>query len=302
MGLYDQDRDLVGYGRYTPRVVWPGEARVAINIIVAYEEGSEASWAAGDGRSERLGEIDYPRDPAFRDFATESVYQYGSRAGVWRLARLLDEFDLKATFLGCSVAFELNQAVADYVHEAGHEPASHGWRWEDTWKLSRDEERDRIRRSVAGIEAACGERPYGWYSRTMRSESTRELLVEEGGFVYDSDAFDDDLPYFVEVSDRQHLVMPYTMIYNDSRYLPGQGFSGPNDFVDHCRRGFDCLWDEGATYPKMMSIGLHPRWAGQPARSRALKDFIEYALAKGGVWFARRIDIARWWIAHHEEW
>jgi peptidoglycan/xylan/chitin deacetylase (PgdA/CDA1 family) len=299
-GLYDQDRDLIGYGREVPKVRWPGEARVAVSLVMAYEEGSEYSWAAGDGRSEALAEIAYPKHPAGRDFSTESVFQYGSRAGIWRLARLLDELDIKCTFFGCAVAYELNPAVGRYIQEAGHESACHGWRWEDVFALSREEELEHLRAAVASMEQTCGERPRGWVSRTLRSPHTRELLAEVGGFVYDSDAFDDDLPYFVENRGERHLVVPYTMVHNDTRFVTGT-YGDPTAFLDHCRRAFDYLWEEGATHPRMMSIGLHPRWVGQPARASALREFLLYALEKGDVWFARRIDIAHWWIEHYAE-
>jgi peptidoglycan/xylan/chitin deacetylase (PgdA/CDA1 family) len=301
MSLFAQGRDLVGYGRTPPRVVWPDGARVAISLIVAYEEGSERSRAAGDDLGEEETELGWARDSAYRDFTTESVYGYGSRAGVWRVARLLDEYALKATFLGCAVAYELNPAVATYVREAGHEPACHGWRWETVYDLPRDVEREHLHTAVASIEHTCGDRPRGWYSRTLRSQHTRELLVEEGGFLYDSDAFDDDLPYFVTVKGTEHLIIPYTMMYNDSRFLPNYGIGDPTAFFETCRRGFDELVREGATHPKMMSIGLHPRLIGHPARLSALRQFVEHALASSDVWFARRIDIARWWLEHHHE-
>jgi peptidoglycan/xylan/chitin deacetylase (PgdA/CDA1 family) len=300
MGLYDQGRDFVGYGRTPPRFVWPNDARVAINITVAYEEGSEASHPAGDGYDEALTEFAYPKNPAFRDVNVESQFQYGSRVGIWRLARLFEEFDINCTLFGCAVAFELNPAVGEWVREAGHDVCAHGWRWEEIYRLDRETERDHLRRCVESIERTCGERPRGWFSR-IQSPNTRELIVEEGGFAYDSDAFDDELPYFTEVTGQRHLVVPYTFVYNDSRMLPGQGYSDPSSLLDHLRRGFDYMWDEGATYPRMMSIGVHARWMGQAARAHALKEFIEYALEKGGVWFTRRIDVANWWIENHEE-
>jgi peptidoglycan/xylan/chitin deacetylase (PgdA/CDA1 family) len=293
-------RDLIGYGRHVPRVFWPEGAHVALSVAVSYEEGSELSFAAGDGCNP-LPEFAFGLDPSYRDLATESMYEYGSRAGIWRLARLLDEFDLKCTFLVCAVALEQNPEVGRYIREAGHEPCCHGWRWDELWRLSRDEERARLESAVASIRQTCGERPRGWHSRLPPSVHTRELVVEEGGFVYDSDSLADDLPYFVEVKGKRHLVLPYTFVYNDVRFLPAQGYSDPGAFLDYCRRGLDYLWEEGATHPRMMSIGLHPRWIGQAGRTGALKEFIEYALAKGGVWFARRIDIADWWLEHHEE-
>ena len=229
------------------------------------------------------------------------MYEYGRRAGIWRLARLLDEFQLKCTFFGCAVAFEENPDVGRYIQEAGHEPCCHGWRWEQPYTLSREQEKTQLDAAVASIARTCGERPRGWYSFTPASLHTRELLVEEGGFVYDSDAFNDDLPYFVEVKGSRHLVVPYSLVYNDARFLAGQGYTDPTSFFDYCKRALDYLWREGETHPRMISIGLHARWAGQAGRAAALRDFIEYALEKGQVWFARRLDIANWWIERHEE-
>lgn len=291
-------RDLVGYGREAPRVEWPGGARVAVSLVLNYEEGSERSFAFGDGRNEGLGEVSRAVDPGHRDLATESVYEYGSRAGVHRLLRLFDRYGVRCTFFAAAVALERNPDVAAWLREAGHEPCGHGYRWSEDWLVSRDEERELIRRAVESIERTTGERPVGWYNRWMPSLHTRELLVEEGGFLYDSNAYNDDLPYYVKVAGRQHLVVPYTLTYNDVRFVSG-GVGGPADFFDLCRRGLDYLWEEGETHPRMLSIGLHPRWTGQAGRASALRDFIEHALARGDVWFARRRDIAEWWLERY---
>jgi peptidoglycan/xylan/chitin deacetylase (PgdA/CDA1 family) len=307
MSLVDHDvpgpkRNFVGHGRDLPKVVWPDGAMVAVNLVVNYEEGSEYSIPAGDERNEGLAEISYVMSPEYRDLAAESVYEYGSRAGSWRLLRLFDEYGVKATYFAAAVALERNPEVGRWIRESGHEPCSHGWRWEEHWLLDRETEREHIRLAIESIERTCGERPLGWYCRYSPSVNTRELVVEEGGFVYDADAYNDDLPYFVEVKGKRHLVVPYTLTYNDGRYVLPQGYGGPTDFFDTCRRGLDELRREGqAGYPKMMSVGLHSRWAGQAGRTSALREFIEYALEKGDVWFARRIDIARWWLEHHEE-
>ena len=274
-------RDVVGYGRHVPKVTWPEGARVAVSIVLNWEEGSEYSKIAGDGRNEGLAEIPYVMEPEYRDLAAESVYEYGGRAGVWRLQRLFDEFRVPVTFFGAAMAFERNPEVAAYLREAGHEPCCHGWRWEEVWTLSRDEEREHMLEAIRSIERTCGTRPLGWYCRYGPSVNTRELLVEEGGFVYDSDAYNDDLPYYTEVGGRRHLIVPYSFTYNDGRYVLPQGFSDPSSFFDQCRRGLDYLWDEGATHPRMMSIGLHSRWAGQAGRTSGLRDFIEYAKEKG---------------------
>jgi peptidoglycan/xylan/chitin deacetylase (PgdA/CDA1 family) len=294
-------RDLVGYGRNVPRVRWPGDARVAVSIVLNYEEGSEYSHPNGDRRNDGLTEMIYAIDAQYRDLCAESVFEYGSRAGVWRLERLLTELGIPITFYACAVALERNPEVAAWLREAGHEPCSHGWRWEEVWRLSREEEADHIRRAIASIEQTCGVRPAGWYCRYGPSVNTRELLVEEGGFVYDSDAYNDDLPYYVDVKGTRHLVIPYTMTYNDAKFGVLPGYGSPSDFVDNLKRGFDQLWDEGASHPRMMSIGLHPRLIGQASRIHALREFLEHAEKKGGVWFARRLDIANWWNEHQAE-
>jgi peptidoglycan/xylan/chitin deacetylase (PgdA/CDA1 family) len=291
-------RDLIGYGSELPRVRWPDDAYVAVNLVVNYEEGSEYSFSYGDGESEHFGgESNYPFPLSHRDLAQESMYEYGSRAGIWRLLRLFDEYEIRATIFGCAVAFELNPVVARTAKAAGHDLLSHGWRWEEAWRLSRDDEREHMRLAIESFQRTWGERPLGWYCRYGPSVNTRELLVAEGGFVYDSDSYNDDLPYATSVNGEQHLVVPYTLTYNDF-----QGTRSTVDFADYVRRGFDELWREGeAGYPKMMSIGLHPRMAGQAGRASAVREFIEHAQSKGRVWFARRIDIAQWWLGHAAE-
>jgi peptidoglycan/xylan/chitin deacetylase (PgdA/CDA1 family) len=292
-------RDFVGYGRRVPRVHWPEGARIAINLVLNYEEGSEYAYPNGDGRNDGLTEVIYSMDPQYRDLCAESVFEYGSRAGVWRVERLLTEYKIPITFFACAVALERNREVGAWLREAGHEPCCHGWRWEEMWRLSREEEAEHIRLAIESIKETCGERPLGWYCRYGPSVNTRELVVEEGGFVYDSDAYNDDLPYFVEVKGKRQLIVPYSMTYNDGKFGLLPAYGSPADFLDNLKRGLDQLWDEGATHPRMMSIGLHPRLIGQASRIHALREFIDYALKKGGVWFCRRIDIARWWLDHH---
>lgn len=302
MSVYEQDRDFVGYGRRPPKAVWPNGARVVINVGVAYEEGSELSHAAGDGENEPLGEFATPiaSDASVRDYCTESIYEYGSRVGFWRLANIIDSFSIPYTLYGCAVAFELNPEVAQYVRESDHDVCCHGWRWEDVSRLPRDVEEEHMRMAIASVEKTCGERPRGWFLRCIPSPHTREMVVEEGGFLYDSQSYADELPFFVEVKGRQHLVVPYSFAYNDMRFvLPG--YSDPSSFFETCKRGLDLMWEEGATYPKIMSVGVHGRWMGQASRASALRDFLEYASEKGDVWFARRQDIAQWWLDHHEE-
>jgi peptidoglycan/xylan/chitin deacetylase (PgdA/CDA1 family) len=295
-------RDLVGYADRTPRAFFPDDARVALSIVVNYEEGSEYSIPDGDGRNEGLSETNDALDPPYRDLRVESVYEYGSRAGVWRLLRLFDEYGVPATFFACALAVERNPAVGRWVRERSHEVCSHGYRWTESWLLDRDAERREIARAVESLAHTCGTRPVGWYCRYGPSINTRELLVEEGGFLYDSDAYNDDLPYFTEVLGRRHLVVPYSLTYNDIKFVLPQGYAAPGDFFEYCRLGLDELYREGeAGYPKIMSVGLHPRLIGQAARTAALRQLIEYAQSKGHVWFARRADIARWWLAHDHE-
>lgn len=294
----NHQRDLIGYGQNEPTVRWPGDARVAVNLVVNYEEGSEYSFALGDGVNEKHGgEEEYPFPEGKRDLAQESVFEYGSRVGIWRLMRLFEEYDLPVTFSACALAFELNPAVAQAARAAGHDLLAHGYRWEEVFRLNREAEREQLHKAVASFEKTWGERPPGWYCRYGPSIHTRELVVEEGGFVYDGDAYNDDYPYFVKVGDHDQLVVPYSLTYNDL-----QGSRTPGDILEYARRALDELWLEGERgHPKMMSVGLHPRMIGQAARTNALREFIEHASDKGGVWFARKLDIANWWLENHED-
>jgi peptidoglycan/xylan/chitin deacetylase (PgdA/CDA1 family) len=296
-------RDLVGYGSRPPKVVWPNGAKVAVNFVVNYEEGSEHYEYTGDASTDPLAEFDYRIDRRYRDFSIESVYEYGSRAGIWRLMRLFAEYGVKSTIFACGMALEANPQVGRAIQEAGHEACAHGYRWSEPWLFTEEEERREIVLAVDSIRRTCGERPVGWYWRYSRSLRSRELLVDEGGFLYDSDAYNDDLPYFDDVNGKAHLVVPYTQVYNDIRFVvAGGGVSGPGIFADFCKRALDELWREGAAgYPKMMTLGLHPRLIGQAGRASGLREFVEYALEKGDVWLARRVDIARWWLDHHHE-
>lgn len=289
-------RDFIGYGRHKPQVSWPQNAAAVVNFCIAYEEGAERNILEGDARGESLGPGREPR-PGHRDLAVESIYEYGSRAGIWRIADLLDEYSLPATLFAPAVALEKNPEVCQWVAERGHDICAHGWRWTDPAELTQDQERERIKLAVESIEQTCGRRPVGWRSRTGPSLYTRRLLVEEGGFIYDSDAYNDDLPYFTEVGAREHLVVPYTLTYTEGRLVQPMGFTSPFDFWETCRRGLDELRREGHRgFPKMMSIGIHPRHTGQAGRMAGMRDFVEYALGAGDVLFSTREAIARHWI------
>jgi peptidoglycan/xylan/chitin deacetylase (PgdA/CDA1 family) len=289
-------RDFAGYGDNPPCVRWPGGARVALSIVVNFEEGSEQSVTDGDGAAETIGELPYPMPPGIADLANESVYEYGLRVGIWRVLDVLARHRAPATFFACARALERSPEVGRAVQRAGHEIISHGYRWEEHFRMSRQEERDRIRRTVATFERILGERPLGWYCRYGPGPSTRELVVEEGGFVYDSDAYNDDLPYYVPVSGKQHLVVPYNLDVNDMQFWLGGRFVTGTDFERYCRETLDQLCAEGERTPRMMSVGLHPRIIGRPGRIGGLDNFLQYIASLPGVWIARRIEIARTWL------
>ena len=290
-------RDFIGYADKRPDPRWPGAARVAVQFALNYEEGSEYSIADGDGRTE-LGLAEAPggRVPAGRrDLAFETMYEFGSRVGVWRLFRLFQERGVPLTVFGSAVALERNPRVAEAIARGGYDVCCHGWRWEEQFGLSEDDERDRIARAIESIRRTIGERPLGWYCRYGPSENTRRLLVEEGGFLYDSDAYNDELPYWVEVGAKAHLVIPYTMDANDGKFALAAGFGSPLDFESYLKATFDQLYEEGAQSPALMSVGLHPRLAGRPARARALAAALDHILKHDRVWVCRRIDVARHW-------
>jgi peptidoglycan/xylan/chitin deacetylase (PgdA/CDA1 family) len=288
------DRDFIGYGEHPPRVTWPGGARVAVSMVVNYEEGSEHSFAFGDPVQEPYKEYPKTLPEGVRDFGNESAYEYGARAGFWRVLRILRKHGVPATFYACAVALERNPPAARAITAHGHEVCCHGYRWEEVFRKSEEEERADIARAVASLQRTTGERPVGWYSRYAPSLHTRRLLMEEGGFLYDSESYADDLPYYVRVEGKPWLVLPYTLETNDIKFWAG-GFSTGSDFRDYMRDALDVLWEEGAETPRMMSVGLHMRIVGRPGRAKALDDFLAYARAKVGVWFARRIDIAGVW-------
>jgi peptidoglycan/xylan/chitin deacetylase (PgdA/CDA1 family) len=290
-------RDLVGYGRRPQRFEWPGGARVVVNLVLVYEEGSEYSVMWGDDRNDGWGEYADPGvQPPQRDPGTENHYEYGSRAGVWRLARIFDAAGVPVTVSAAAVALELNPAVAEWMREHDHDLLGHGWRWTEAWTFSREDERASILQAIETYARVFGSAPSGWNSRGWPSENTRSLLREIGGFLYHSEGAADDLPYYETVDGVQMLVVPYSKTYNDSRFLMSPGFSSPRDFLDTLTMGIDELVREADDRATMMTVAVHARWSGQAARAAALRMFIEHAQALPGVAFMRRRDIAQWWL------
>jgi len=294
------ERDLIGYADTPPDPQWPGGARLAVNFVMNYEEGSEPSIGDGEPRSERgLTEMPLPDpDMTGRDLAAEGMFAYGSRVGFWRLMRLFAERNLPMTVFGCALALERNPRAAAAITAAGHDICCHGWRWVKHYAMDEATEREHIAKAIASLRATMEERPLGWYCRSAPSINTRHLLVEEGGFLYDSDAYDDELPYWVSVSGKPHLVVPYTLTNNDTKFQNATIGTG-QEFFEYLRDAFDFLYREGATTPRMMSIGMHNRILGHPARAAGLERFLDHIAGHPRVWITRRLDIARHWAATH---
>jgi putative urate catabolism protein len=289
-------RDMIGYGRTPPHPQWPGNARIAVQIVLNYEEGGENCILHGDAASEAfLSEIVGAQPlPGVRHMNMESIYEYGSRAGVWRLLREFERRRIAITVFAVGMAVERHPDVARAFVELGHEVASHGWRWIDYQHVDEATEREHIRLAIGAIERATGRRPQGWYTGRV-SPQTRRLVAEEGGMLYDADSYADDLPYWVRVADRDQLIVPYTLDSNDMRFATAQGFNTGDQFYAYLRDAFDVLYAEGAEHPKMLSVGLHCRLVGRPGRMAGLQRFLDHVQRHDRVWIARRIDIARHW-------
>ena len=292
-------RDMVGYGPNPPHPQWPNGARVALQFVVNYEEGGENCILNGDAASEAfLSEIVGAQAlSGVRHLNMESIYEYGSRAGVWRLLRIFNERQLKFTAFTVGKALEMNPQVGLELLKHGHEMASHGYRWIDYQHVPEDIERQHIQQAIEAHQRILGERPLGFY-QGRTGPNSRRLCVEEGGFVYDADSYADELPYYNNDYGRPHLIVPYTLDANDMRFATPQGFNSGDQFFTYLKDGFDFLYREGETAPKMMSIGLHCRLVGRPSRAAALARFLDYVLNHDSVWVARRIDIANHWLAN----
>lgn len=295
-------RNLAGYGANPPDPQWPNGARLALQVVLNVEEGGENSVLHGDEASEAfLSEIvgAEPR-PGVRHMSMESIYEYGSRVGVWRLARLFSTYQVPVTVFAVGMAVERNPEPIQMLFEDGHEICSHGYRWIDYQYVEPAVEREHMNQAIRAIEQATGERPLGWYTGRT-SPNTRRLVVENGGFLYDADDYSDDLPFWNEEYGHPHLVIPYTLDANDMRFATQQGFNSGEQFFQYLKDTFDVLMAEGSRTPRMMSVGLHCRLAGRPGRFAALERFIRYARTFDEVWWCRRVDIARHWHQQHPE-
>ncbi|WP_296597243.1 allantoinase PuuE [Phenylobacterium sp.] len=292
-------RDLIGYGKDPPHADWPGGARIAIQMVLNYEEGGENCVLHGDPASEAfLSDMINPAPvPNARHMSMEQIYEYGSRAGVWRLLRLFDRYKVPVTVFGVAMAMERNPDVVDAMLEAGHEIASHGWRWINYQDVSERVEREHMARAIDIHKRLTGQRPLGWYTGRT-SPNTRRIVADDGGFLYDADDYSDDLPFWTEVNRRPHLIVPYTLEANDMRFS-GTGLNTGEQFYSYLKDAFDVLYEEGEERPKMLSIGLHCRIVGRPGKMAGLERFIRYALGHQDVWFARRVEIAKHWRERH---
>ncbi|NJR40787.1 MAG: allantoinase PuuE [Leptolyngbyaceae cyanobacterium CSU_1_4] len=294
-------RNLVGYGRNLPHPQWQNQARIAVQFVINYEEGGESCILHGDAASESfLSEsVGASSLLGVRNMNMESMYEYGSRAGFWRLHRLFTGRSLPVTVYGVAMALERNPEAVAAMREANWEIASHGYRWIDYQYVGEEVEQEHLQRAIAIHTQVTGSRPFGWYTGRI-SPNTRRLVATEGGFLYDSDSYADDLPYWVHDFGKPHLVIPYTLDANDMRFGSYQGFNCGDQFFTYLRDTFDVLYAEGAIAPKMMSIGLHCRLVGKPGRTAALARFLDYVQAHEQVWICRRIDIARHWHQYHQ--
>ena len=294
-------RNMIGYGSKDQKIKWPNNARIAVQIVLNYEEGAENCVLNGDNHSEVfLSEIIGAQPVKGRHINMESLYEYGSRAGFWRLHKLFQEKKIPITVFGVGMALEKNPEVCKAIIEAGYEVASHGWRWIDYQNIKKSEEKKHMNLAIKAHTKIFGERPNGWYTGRC-SPNTRDLVMEDGGFLYDSDSYSDDLPYWETRNKKKQLIIPYTLDNNDMRFATNQGFNTGDHFFSYLKDSFDALYEEGKTNPKMMSVGLHCRLIGKPGRIQSLKKFLDYILKHEDVWICKRLDIAKHWIKNYSE-
>ena len=288
-------RDMIGYGSKELKITWPNNARLAVQIVLNYEEGAENCILNGDKHSEIfLSEIIGAQPIKGRHMNMESLYEYGSRSGFWRLHRLFQEKKIPVTIFGVGMALKKNPEICKAIKYADYEIASHGWRWIDYQNVSKSKEKKHMKLAIKTIKKIFGKRPLGWYTGRCR-----DLVFDDGGFLYDSDSYNDDLPYWEIRNKKKQLIIPYTLDNNDMRFATNQGFNTGNHFFTYLKDSFDALYEEGKTNPKMMSIGLHCRLIGKPGRVQSLKKFLDYILKHQDVWICKRIDIAKHWIKNY---
>ena len=296
--LNSYPRDMTGYGQNSINPKWPNNAKVAVQFVLNYEEGGENCILHGDNASEAfLSEIVGAKPyEGVRHMSMESIYEYGSRAGVWRILRLFKEFDIPITVFAVALAIARNKELANYLVEHNYDICAHGFRWIDYQYVDENTERDHIKDCISMLTEFLGKRPEGWYTG-RNSPNTRRLIIEEGGFLYDSDSYDDDLPYWENSFDteKKHLIIPYTLDVNDMRFASPQGFNSGDQFFNYLKDSFDALYKEGETSPKMMSVGMHARILGRPGRIMAMRRFLEYIKTFDNVWLCSRRDIAEHW-------
>ncbi len=292
-------RDMIGYGSKEPKVVWPNNAKLALQIVLNYEEGGENNILHGDKHSETfLSEIIGAQAFKNRHINMESMYEYGSRRGFWRLHKLFQEKKLPITIFGVAMALERNPEVCDAIKNGNYEVACHGWRWIDYQNVKKSTEKKDMKLAIKTIKKIFGKRPLGWYTGRC-SPNTRDLVFDDGEFLYDSDSYSDDLPYWEYRKNKKQLIVPYTLDNNDMRFATSQGFNSGEQFYTYLKDSFDALYEEGKTNPKMMSVGLHCRLIGRPGRIQSLKKFLDYVLKFNDVWICKRIDIAKHWIKNY---
>ena len=293
------NRDMVGYGYNDFKVVWPNNARLAVQIVLNYEEGAENCVLNGDKQSEVfLSEIIGAQPIKGRHINMESLYEYGSRRGFWRIHKLFQEKKIPITIFGVGMALEKNPEICKAIKNSDYEVASHGWRWIDYQNIKKSEEKKHMKLAIQAHKKIFGERPQGWYTGRC-SLNTRDLVFEDGGFLYDSDSYSDDLPYWEVRNKKKQLIIPYTLDNNDMRFATNQGFNTGDHFFTYLKDSFDALYEEGKTNPKMMSVGLHCRLIGKPGRIQSLKKFLDYMMKHQDVWVCKRIDIAKHWIKNY---
>ena len=292
-------RNMLGYGSNLPKVNWPNKARIAVQFVLNYEEGGENSVLHGDKFSEIfLSEIIGAKPIKGRHINMESLYEYGSRAGFWRIHNLFKKYNLPLTVFGVGMAMERSLEICKEMKKSNYEIASHGWRWIDYQNISKSIEKKHMKKAINIIKKIFGQRPVGWYTGRC-SPNTLDLVMEEGGFLYCSDTYSDDLPYWEKRGKKKQLMIPYTLDNNDMRFLTSQGFNYGDQFFNYLKDSFDALYEEGKENPKMMSIGLHCRIIGKPGRIQSLKKFLDYVNNFDKVWICKREDIAKHWIKNH---